>query len=330
MFQNIFKNDKWVNAGNGCINIQRDLDKRSIRQILKEDNLFQVQFHSKPSIKTLDLLNEYLFYKRPDVYLRLTNYSEPLTDLSFLNSMKNLENLYLDIYDIKNFNLIGELKNLKGLILSDTKSKNISLEPISNLDELNYLSISGLKKDIDSLSNLEKVNELALRSLTLDNLNFLVKYNELEKISVALGGTHNYEALINVPKLKYLELWQVRKLKEINFISDLQELEHLNLSSLRNIVELPTFTNNKKLKKLIFETLKGLKEISSLKNLTNLEEFLFVAARNLSPEQFSVLKDCENLKMASVGFGSDKKNNEFEKMMASFGVNKYDWRKSKY
>lgn len=307
MLQDIFKTDKWVNAGNGCINIQRDLDKKSIRQILKEKNLFQVQFHNRPSPKTWELLNEYLFSKRPDVYLRITRYDDPLTDLDFLLTMNNLEHLYLDLFDLNDLSKIGDLKNLKGLILSETKSKSYSLKPISKLDKLTYLQVSGLKKDIESLSQLKNITELTLRSLTLDNLDFLSAYEKLEKLHVILGGTKNYNALKSLPNLKYLELWQVRQLSDIEFISDLTSLEFLQLSSLRNITRLPDFTNTNKLRKLIFETLKGLEDISALGKIDLLEEILFVAANNLTPEQFKVLRNCKNLRMATVGFGSDKK-----------------------
>ena len=330
MLQDIFKTDKWINAGNGCINIQRDLDEKSIRQILKEKNLFQVQFYNRPSPKTWDLLNQYLLSERPDVYLRLTRYEEPLTDLDFLLKMNNLEHLYLDLFDLNDLSKIGGLKNLKGLILSETKSKSYSLKPISRLEKLNYLQVSGLNKEIESLSQLRNINELTLRSLTLDNLDFLSTYENLEKLHVILGGTKNYNALINLPNLKYLELWQVRQLSDIEFISELKNLEFLQLSSLRNIARLPDFTNSHKLRKLIFDTLKGLEDISTIGKIESLEEILFVAANNLTPEQFKVLKNCKNLRMATVGFGSDRKNKEFEQFRDSLGVDKYDWKKSKY
>lgn len=330
MLKDNLKTNKWVNAGNGCINIIRDLDKKSIRQILKEENLFQVQFYNRPNPRTWDLLNQYLFSERPDVYLKLIKYEEPLTDLDFLLTMNNLEHLYLDISDLNDLYKIGYLVNLKGLILSETKSKSYSLKPISRLDKLNYLQVTGLIKDIESLSHLRNLTELTLRSLTLDNLDFLSTYENLEKLHVILGGTKNFDALRGLPNLKYLELYQIRQLSDIEFISDLKNLEFLQLSSLRNISRLPDFTNSHNLRKLVLVTLKGLEDISSLGKIDLLEEFLFVAANNLTPEQFKVLQNCKNLRMATVGFGSHRKNKEFEQFCDSIGVNKFDWGKTKY
>lgn len=320
-----------MNAGNGCINVNRNLNKRDISKILKESNLFQIQFHNRPNKETWENLNSHLFSKRPDVSLRLTQYDDnPLESIEFLKDIDNLKSLYLDFRDLENLETVGELHQLNVLILSETKRKNISLEPISNLKQLEYLHISGYTRDIERISELTELKELVLRSITVEDLDFLKQLSKLSKLRFLLGGTQNFKALIAIPELAYLELWQVRMLEDIEFISQLENLEYLKLDSLRNVKSLPQFEHNSKLSKIIMNTMKGLKNVESLKNLTNLEEFLYTSANNVSPEQLQVLKHCKKLRMALVGFGSDRKNKDFELFLASRNVVKYDWRKSKY
>jgi hypothetical protein len=61
------------------------------------------------------------------------------------------------------------------------------------------------------------------------------------------------------------------------------------------------------------ENLKGLDDLSTLKNAPNLREFIYVLAENQEPE--NILPALENSKLESVfcKFGSDKKNNQFDK-----------------
>ena len=324
-----FKNNKWFNAGNGCINVKKHLNKNDISKILNERNLFQIQFDNKPTLKTLMNLNKHLFSKRPDVYLRITNYKDPIDNLSFLIEMNHLKYLNLDLYDLADLNDIGKLTQLSGLLLSDTKRKSISLHPISNLSNLKYLQICGLSKDIKTISNLHNLTELVLRSTTLENLDFLKKLQKISKLSFILGGTKDYDVLKKLPHLSSLTLWQVHKLTDIEFISELKNLEYLKLDSLRNVIKLPMFTNNERLYVFTMNMMKGLQNVETIKNLQNLEEFLFTSANNINQSQLEVLKECKRLRMASVGFGSVRKNKEFSLFLNSISVEEFDWNKSK-
>src|SRR5687767_4434848 len=99
MQHNNYKSTAWINLGKGCINVKTELDKSDIQQILKESNLSQVCLVSKLSSKTFELLNEYLFSERPDVWLRPTAFN----DFEFLKSITNLEALHIDNFGIRRF-----------------------------------------------------------------------------------------------------------------------------------------------------------------------------------------------------------------------------------
>ncbi len=318
----IFKGRNWLSFA-GCINVLQELNEPDVSRILRDNKLHTIQFVNKPSDRTWNLLNDSLFSKRPDVWLKLTKYSEPLTNFDFLLRMNNLRSLSVMLYDLKSIEVFGELSQLEGLILERTASKNVSLSPLLKLSNLAFLWIEGFQKDIEVLSCLTNLQVLELRSITVENLNFLRALDKLERLSVVLGGTKNFAALVDVP-LTHLTLWQVRQLSDIEFISQLRDLEYLQLDSLRNVERLPSFCyNHDKITRLNLNILNGLRDISSLATLTNLEEFLFGSARNFIPSDFIVLRGCKKLRVAKVGFGSSKKNREFEDLMTSMGVKRY-------
>ncbi|MEI5908571.1 hypothetical protein WAK64_16105 [Bacillus spongiae] len=120
--------------------------------------------------------------------------------------------------------------------------------------------------------------------------------------------------------IKYLELWQIRGLSDISFISTLVGLENLFLQSLPNIEVLPNFTNLKKLRKIALENMKGLKDISSLEYAPSLIEFSHWSAMNMQVKDYIPLLKNPSLKRAAVGFGSNKRNNQFEEIAKEYHI----------
>jgi hypothetical protein len=329
----LFKDTNWVSAA-GCINVLRDVEESDIPGILSDGRLHTIQFYNKPSDKTWHLLNDNLFSKRPDVFLRITDYPDLLTDFNFLLEMSNVRNLSLMLSGLTSLEVFGKIEQLEGLIIEifeKTGLKQVSLEPISKLSRLTHLRLEGYKKDIESLSKLINLQRLKLYSITLDNLDFLTGLDKLERLSFVLCGTHNYSALKHLKSLTFFELWEVRGLADIEFISELKKLRYLIIKDLRNVEKLPSFSQNyDQIEKIIFANLKGLTDVSSLSLLNNLQEFLFASANNFSPADFTMLSNLKNLRMATIGFGSKKKNEVFQELMDSSGIKKYDADSSSY
>lgn len=65
--------------------------------------------------------------------------------------------------------------------------------------------------------------------------------------------------------------------------------------------------------------MKGLKDITSLEYAPSLVEFTHWSAMNMNVEDYIPLLKNPSLERVSVGFGSDKRNIQFEKLAKEYG-----------
>ena len=115
-------------------------------------------------------------------------------------------------------------------------------------------------------------------------------------------------------RIKYLELWQIRGLKDISVISTMHGLQYLFLQSLPHIASLPDFSNLRA---------KGLKDIRGLAKAPALEELMHCSAQGMEPTHYADLLKSKTLKRISVGFGSTKKNKELFDEARRMGIEPY-------
>ena len=343
-----------INKVSGQFLLNPNINKKEIKKLLKHSNINSIQF-SEPvtDINVWINIKEILFSQKPDLELYVySNHNNPW-DLSFLElfpnlrtfsiggymecsninsigKLKNIESLSLNVYNIENIDFLGKINSsLKFLILGKTKSKKFDLSILSRFENLQSLSIWGLKKGIENISKLSLLEQIHL-SVNLDDLEFVSELNNLWSVKLSFSQIKNLEALTKIEKLKHLDIFQLRKLDNIEFISEVNNLQYLVLSNLPNIKNLPDLKNNNQLRRIYFENLKRLTDLSKLENVESLNEFQFVNCCHLNPIDFLPILRNKNIKSVIAGFGSNKKNNEFEKMKTEFGIKKHKWDKFIY
>jgi len=192
----------------------------------------------------------------------------------------------------------------------------------SNVEMLDRLpNLEALSVGIYSLESFSFLHSLPNTLTTL----FLGATKSKKPKLTGLGRFTNLKELYmeGLANLKYLELWQIRGLSDISFISTLSGLQYLFLQSLRNVTELPDLSGLTSLRRVYLETMKGLNDVSGLIQAPALEEYIHVCAQNMSPEQYSEMLENKTLKSALFGFGSDKKNQKMERLMKYKGIKQY-------
>ncbi len=341
---------KVVNKILGRYSVSNKISKREIKKLAKIDNLSVIQFVDPVTDNSVwKNLENYLISKRPDIELRVFGHYGKECDLSFLQYVpsakkfsadclmecKNIENLALlenlevlglGVFDLTSFEFLNEVSSkLKSLFIGQTKSKKPNISVISRFKELEYVYIEGQNKGIEAISELENLEKIVLRSVSSENIDYLKGLKKLWSVEIKLGGIKDFSALTEMTGIKYLELWQVRKLSDIDFISKLTDLQYLFLQSLPNIEKVPDLTANEKLRRIYFENLKGLKNVDSLENVKNLEEFAYVDCSNFQPEDLIPVLKNKTLKSVLAGFGSDKRNKKFEEYMNEYGKTRYKY-----
>jgi hypothetical protein len=290
---------------------------------------------------------EFLLPARPDIEIRIYGHYSENCDLSFLKNipnvrklsvdclmeasnvemldrLQNLEALSVGIYSLENFSFLNSLPNtLTTLFLGATKSKKPKLTNLGRFTDLKKLYIEGQQKDIEVIEALKSLQKLTLRSVTPKDISFVRELENLGSLDIKLGGIKDFSPIEGLTNLKYLELWQIRGLSDISVISTLSGLQYLFLQSLRNVMKLPDMSGLTSLRRIYLETMKGLNDISGLIKAPALEEYIHVCAQNMSPKQYREVLEIKTLQSVLFGFGSDKKNQQMERMMKSKGIKQY-------
>jgi hypothetical protein len=327
------------------VKFERTLTFREAEQLVSDPKVRTLQCSSPAEPGTWDLLNRILFAARPEIELRV--YGLSVCDLSFLDRMnnvrrfsadclmsaasleriaalENLKELTVDIYGLDSFNFLEHVPDgIKSLCLGVTKSKKPRLDLLSRFQSLSLLYLEGQQQGIEVLSELTKLEDLTLRSITTEGLDYISKLPLLWSLDIKLGGITNLSAIADKESIKYLELWQIRGLVDIRGVSSLRGLQFLFLQSLRNVSRIPDLSKLSKLRRLYLENLKGLQDVGAICYAPALEEFIHVSAQNIRPEQYVGLMRMPSLRRLVVGFGSRKKNDDFKNLMLRSGKTDY-------
>ncbi|HMO79817.1 MAG TPA: hypothetical protein PKD24_03420 [Pyrinomonadaceae bacterium] len=243
-----------------------------------------------------------------------------VSNIDAVTEIEDIEELWVDVYDLSNFDFLDRLPlTLRTLGLGQTSSKRPSIEAISRFDQLTYLYLERQQKGIDSIQSLKDLERIVLKSISTEDLNYLIGLEKLWSVDIKLGGIKDFTALSSLPNLKYLELWMVRALNDLSFISSIASLQNLFLQSLKQVSALPDLASLKRLRRIYLEDLKGLTDLTALESAPALKEFVYVSAQNQTLESLVPVLLNPKTKFISCGFGSEKRNVEFAELMKTYG-----------
>lgn len=195
-------------------------------------------------------------------------------DISELEKLKNLE--VIDIYsydDLKSFNVLGELSNLKSITIDS--GRLYSIDFVEKLDKLETLVIESCElKTIEPLRNKQGLKSLKIGvCYTIQDFDVIETLPDLEELNLEglyVKDSINWE---NLKNLKSLYLNNAGSTNVITALSGYEQLENLYLTNLdedivENIAVIGRLNNLKSL------TLKNGKafDMSVLSNMPNLED----------------------------------------------------------
>lgn len=323
--------------------VDHSLTRREANRLATDPALKVIQTVGPLPRATWELLDEQLFARRHDVQLRLyghyredcdlriTKYvphvrhlaADSLQTASYVEAIADLpmlDTLSLGIYDLDSFTLLDRLPaDLQALTLGQTRSKKPDLESLARFSQLRTVYIEGHTRGIAALGGLTTLEDVTLRSTTTPNLDFLKPLVHMWTLDMKLGGTTNLSAIAGMPGIKYLELWQMRGLRDVGVISELPGLQNLFLQSLPQVAALPTLERLHHLRRVFLENMKGLSDLQALLTAPALEEFAFVDAKGKDPGHLLPALRSPGVRAVVAGFGSLKKNAEFELLRQEHG-----------
>ncbi len=334
--------------------IFRGVTKDELNKVAKDSKAKTLQFAEPLSDKEINLLQTVVFNNRPDITLRVFGHYGDTCDLKFLQDIPSAKNISVDclqnatgvevltkfttldklaigIYNLDNFDFLKDISpNITELSIEQTSSKKPSIEVIRKFSNLRYLYLEGQQKGIEVIQELKNLEKIVLRSIATKDVSYLEGLSKLWSVDIKLGGIKQFDTLTKIENLKYLELWQIRGLADLQFISDIQTLQNLFIQSLKQVTSIPQLDRLQNLKRISLENLKNLTDLNSLEFVPNLQDFIYVLAENQEPENlFPVLRN-PNVKNVFCRFGSDKKNNNFDKLAKEFGKSQYSYYEFEY
>lgn len=334
--------------------IFRGVNEDELTKVAKDPNAKTLQFAEPLSDKEIELLQSIVFSNRPDITLRVFGYYGHSCDLTFLQKVPSARNIFVDclqeatgievlskfstldklsigIYNLDNFDFLKDISpDITELSIEQTSSKRPSIESLKRFTKLRYLYLEAQQKGIEMVSELKNLEKIVLRSIATRDVSYLEGLEKLWSVDIKLGGIKQFDALTKVQNLKYLEIWQVRGLNDLGFVSDIQSLQNLFIQSLRHVVKIPSLEKSRSLKRVYLENLKGLTDLTSLEYVPNLQDFIYVLAENQEPEDILPVLRNSSVKSVLCRFGSVKKNNQFDKLVKEFGKSQYSFYEFKY
>ena len=202
-------------------------------------------------------------------------------DTSSLVNLPNLEEFLCDSCTISELAPFKDMKNLRVL---KTGVKELNIDYLSNLKNIEFLEIGGLTlKDVTAINSMPKLKHLKIFNASVNIVKLDCKSNSLEYIrfeDIPISKLPNFHSC---KSLKDLSITGT-DIKIIDSVNDLPELKKLvfarniNLKSIKNLKNLPQLTElkayNSGINKIETEILPSLEELTlSRTNLIELPPF---------------------------------------------------------
>ncbi|MBT8479593.1 MAG: hypothetical protein KJO06_11785 [Gemmatimonadetes bacterium] len=242
---------------------------------------------------------------RDDLHLFIQNRDEDVSVLEAFPRLRSFEVASLRLRSLAGLECAAA--TLESLTVSDTL-KTVRLDPLNQLDRLRHLHLDGHRSGIEVIAGLTGLERITLRSVTLPDLSVLVPLEKLWWFALKLGGTKDLGLLPKIGRLRYLEIWRVRGLKDLQALGSLPHLESLHLQSMGRVTQLPSLAGAVSLRRVVLDSMKGITDLAPLASAPVLEDLFLVSMGHLEPEAVLPFVDHPTLRAAVLGLGSMKKN----------------------
>lgn len=193
-------------------------------------------------------------------------------NIDIIAKLDSLLCLSLGVYELSEVEILKSenLKQLKSLSLSETKTKALNLQYLSDFKELEKLFIWGHVKNIESIGQLSKLDFLTLHAIKKVNVSFINNLKKLRTLRFIMGSRENINE-IEENEIENLEITWVRGFSEFDNISKFKKLKTLIMENDTHLSQISFNEKFNQLKSIVIINCKMLNSIDGLENLPELE-----------------------------------------------------------
>ncbi|PIE47965.1 MAG: hypothetical protein CSA42_01040 [Gammaproteobacteria bacterium] len=186
---------------------------------------------------------------------------------------------------------IGEDMRAKGhlsLTIDMDRLEKKDLSFLEHFQHLNRLIIrGGTQSQVKKIILVTGIKSLCLIGVKLNDYEFLKHFKNLEVLDIRGGGVKNYSALGEINNLKAILLMDLRALKEIDFLSNLENLQYIRLDGCSNVEAIPSLKLLNRLKRVVIENMMRLNDICGVSEAQNIQELIVLSLNsNLKADNF--------------------------------------------
>jgi hypothetical protein len=282
------------------VDLRPDSDPASLEVLLEVESPW-LHFH-KPLPDPLLAAAAEIVRQRPDVRLSVSGWE--IETLAWLERFDRLEHLIVNLFEATSFDEIAHCPRLRTLALGETRSRKPGLEVLRSLPDIERLYLNGHHRDFEAVARLSRLRQLSLHPPRPQSLEVLRGHEQLEILSMNFGNVPELGALTDLPGLRALEMFSVRKLTTEGFdpVGECA-LEVVSLEGFHHIDSLRAFAGPRIRSTLRFLTLTNMTKLSTLADLVRCEQLEQLSLIDARPadRRLDHLLACPSLTHLSVG-----------------------------
>ena len=197
---------------------------------------------------------------------------ERAINLEAIADLEHLERLHLGVFELEDKDILGKLpvKQLHGLMLSQTNTKALDLAPLAEAFNLATLYLDGHHKNIAALAHLDRLETLTFNPKRGLDLAFINGMQNLRALKFNLGGTDTIEA-IELAELQDMAFTRTRDLARLGDMQRFPKLRRLLMQDQPHVESLAFGQANADLEHLWFDNCKGPSELRGLADCPQLK-----------------------------------------------------------
>jgi protein phosphatase 1 regulatory subunit 7 len=195
-------------------------------------------------------------------------------NVAALNELEELQKLSLGVYELKETEILdfSRFKGIEDLIVTETKTKALNLQYLTDYKNLKSLILGGHSKNIEAVGALERLEFLSLNSVKQVSVSFVNQLKNLKTLHFILGGRNDISDIGSL-SIEHLHIVRVQGLGDLGDIARFSKLKTLLIE---DQIRLPGISFDGPMPALEDVTIincKTLKSIQGMSHLTGLNRF---------------------------------------------------------